>query len=127
MVQKRYIFIQKGDGNGVSQGIKELLRYMEDTKEENVCSEDLKEIHEIVKTVKQDKGVIIEHMKSFERDELLREEAREEERMKSFEREQQLREEVREEERKKSLEREQELLDRIKKIEEELNRLREKQ
>ena len=118
----------KGKPENVSKEMVEFLHYVENTSKENACNEDLLEIHKIVQQVKLDKGVILEHMKSFERDELLREEVREEEQMKSFEREQQIREEVREEEQMKSFEREQkireELLGRIQEMEKELARFR---
>ena len=92
----------KGEPGEASQKLVELMRYMQKTTEENACSEELKEIHEMIKIVKQDKGVKLEYMKQFERDEMLREEGREEERMKQFERDEMLREEGREEERKKN-------------------------
>ena len=54
--------------------------YLEDTREENAANEDLKSIHEMVKVVKRDSEVSKEYMKIFERERMIREEGREEER-----------------------------------------------
>lgn len=73
----------KGDPEGVSKELVELLHYMQDTTEEKVCNEDLREIHQMISTVKQNKGVKLEYMKQFEREQMLIEEALEEERIKN--------------------------------------------
>ena len=108
-----YLYTDGEQGNA-SQELKELLHYMAETTEENACNEDLRELHEMVKLVKQDRGVTLEFMKIFEREQMLIEEALEEERMKHFEREQMLIEEALEEERMKYFEREQMLIEEAK-------------
>ena len=60
--------------------LEELLRYMECTTEENACNETLRKIHEMVETVKEDQEASLEYMKIFEREQMLLEQGREEER-----------------------------------------------
>ncbi len=60
------------------QKLQELLRYMEESTEENACNGMLKDIHEMVEKVKSDKEVSIEYMKIFEREKMLYENGREE-------------------------------------------------
>ena len=49
--------------------------------EENAKNNTLLGIHQMVNRVKRDKGVSLEYMKIFEREQMLREEGREEERV----------------------------------------------
>lgn len=78
----RTLFLYTGGSKGnISQELHDLLKYMEKTTEENATSAALKKIQEMVKQVKQDKGVTLEYMKIFEREEMLIEQGREEERV----------------------------------------------
>ena len=58
--------------------LRELLQYMEDSTEENARSEELKTLHRMVTEVKRDGEVGFAYMKSFEREQRVREEARQE-------------------------------------------------
>lgn len=74
----RTIFLYtKGKKGDVSKELREFLEYMEDTREENVKNETLENIHKMVEIVKRDKGVTLEYMKIFEREQMLREQGRE--------------------------------------------------
>lgn len=60
--------------------LQELLRYMECTTEENACNETLRKIHRMVEVVKEDQEASLEYMKIFEREQMLIEQGRNEER-----------------------------------------------
>ena len=70
----------KGKKGKITKELRELMRYLEDTREENAVNETLKIIHEMVEKVKKNLEVSKGYMKSFERDRMLIEEGREEER-----------------------------------------------
>ena len=71
----------KGKIGVISQELKELLRYLEDTNWQNAVSESLREVQSMVDQVKCDKEVSISYMKSYERDRMMRNEGRIEGRM----------------------------------------------
>lgn len=71
----------KGKIGVISQELKELLQYLEDTRWQNAVSESLKEVQSMVDQVKCDKEVSISYMKSYERDRMIRNEGRIEGRM----------------------------------------------
>lgn len=76
----RTIFLYtKGTEGNPPERLKQLLHYMEDTKEENAVNDTLLHIHEMVRTVKQDEEVSLEYMKIFEREEMLIRQGRREE------------------------------------------------
>ena len=58
--------------------LRQLMKYMKHSIEENAANESLKRIHRMVEKVKQSEEVSLEYMKIFEREEMLREEGREE-------------------------------------------------
>ena len=63
----RTIFLYtKGKKGNVSQRLRELLEYMEDTREEKAVNESLKKIDDMVRQVKMEKGVQLEYMKIFD-------------------------------------------------------------
>ena len=64
----------KGKKGKITKELRELMHYLEDTREENAANEDLKRIHEMVKVVKRDSEVSKEYMKIFERERMIREE-----------------------------------------------------
>ena len=68
----------KGMKGDPPRELRELLRYMEDSTEENAGSEGLKTLHRMVTEVKRDGEVGFAYMKSFEREQRVREEARQE-------------------------------------------------
>ena len=74
------VLYTRGSEGEVSEDLRQLLSYIEQTKEENAVNPDLKEIQEMVDTVKQDRKVSVAYMKGFERDRLMYEEGRKEER-----------------------------------------------
>lgn len=60
---KTMFLYTRGKKGNVSQSLRELLCYMEDSKEENATNEDLKKIHYIVTRIKQNQEVSREFMK----------------------------------------------------------------
>ncbi|MDO4337970.1 MAG: Rpn family recombination-promoting nuclease/putative transposase [Eubacteriales bacterium] len=76
----RTIFLYtKGTEGKTPEELRQLLHYMEDTKEENAVNEKLRHMHEMVKKVKQDEEVSLEYMKIFEHEEMLIRQGRKEE------------------------------------------------
>ena len=73
---KTLFLYTKGKKGKRTEELAQLLEYMEHSTEENVKNETLKKIHHMVETVKHDKGVSIEYMKSFERERELIEKGR---------------------------------------------------
>lgn len=75
-----FLFTKGKKGRG-TQELCDLLAYMEQTTEENAKTESLRNIQTMVRQVKTDKGVSIEYMKIFEREEMLIEQGIEQGRM----------------------------------------------
>ena len=68
----RTIFLYtKGTEGNPSKELRELLRYIEDTRRENAGSRELQEIQRMVETVKQHGKVAVAYMKIKEREEYL--------------------------------------------------------
>ena len=79
LTEKETLFLYtRGTKGDPPRELRELLRYMEDSTEENVGSEGLKTLHRMVTEVKRDGEVGFAYMKSFEREQRVREEARQE-------------------------------------------------
>ena len=76
-MQTLFLYTKGSKGNPPEE-LRRLLRYLEDSREENALDEDLKEIHRMVQQVKRDREVSLEYMKIFERERMIREEGREE-------------------------------------------------
>lgn len=106
----------KGTEGDPPEELKQLLRYMEHTTEGNAKNDNLRNIHQMINLVKQDKEVSLEYMKIFEREEMLIQQGRQEEQV-NTERERQ-----RADQEKNRAEQEKERADRL---EEELRRLKE--
>ena len=71
----RTIFLYtKGKKGNIPKELQELLHYMEDTKEKNAVNPSLQKIQKMVEKVKEDKGVLLEYMKIWEREQMIREE-----------------------------------------------------
>jgi hypothetical protein len=68
----------KGTEGNPGQELRDMLKYMEETTEENVTNQSLAAVHRLVRDVKNRKEVGINYMKSWEIDEMHREEGREE-------------------------------------------------
>ena len=68
----------RGKIGAISQDLKELLQYLENTTWSNAVSEPLREVQSMVDKVKCDKEVSISYMKSYERDRMIRKEGLEE-------------------------------------------------
>lgn len=75
----RKIFLYtKGEEGNPSQKLKDMLKYIEETTDENVTNQDIDTIHHFVKKVKRRKEVGINYMKSWELERIYREEGRQE-------------------------------------------------
>lgn len=70
---KIFLYTKGKEGNP-SQELKDMLQYMENTSVENVTNENLNSIHQIVENTKHRKEVGINYMKSWEHDEMVRNE-----------------------------------------------------
>ena len=74
---KIFLYTKGTEGNP-SQALKDMLQYIESTTLENVTNQDIETIHNFVNKVKQSKEVGINYMKSWEVEQMIAEEAREE-------------------------------------------------
>lgn len=72
-IQKLYLYT-KGTEGYPGQELKDMLKYMEKSIEDNVKNQNLAVIHRIISEVRQDKEVGISYMKSWEHDQLMRQE-----------------------------------------------------
>ncbi len=68
------------DNSADDQSIKNLLRYINDSTDENATDDNTRKLNGIVKSTKAKKDIGIAYMKSWEREKELKEEGREEER-----------------------------------------------
>ncbi len=66
----------KGKIGVISQELKELLQYLENTTWSNAVNSPLREVQSMVDKIKYDKEVSISYMKSYERDWMMRNEGR---------------------------------------------------
>ena len=69
---KTIFLYTKGERGDASQELKDFSVYGK-YKVENAKNDSLKKIHSMVEIVKRDKGVTLEYMKIFEREQMLRE------------------------------------------------------
>lgn len=65
---KTLFFYTKGKKGNLSESIQQLMRYMEDTKRENVTNADLQNMHSMVEAVKENKELRTNYMKAYERE-----------------------------------------------------------
>lgn len=73
------IFLYTGGKiDSASQSLKEMLEYMQESNEMHVTNSDIEKIHEVVSKVRNDREVGISYMKSWEIEQMIREEATEE-------------------------------------------------
>lgn len=73
----------RGTKGDLPEALRQLLRYMEQSTEENAVNDSLRQLHHMVETVKRDGEVALTYMKSWDREARIREEGRAEERQKS--------------------------------------------
>lgn len=64
----------KGKNGTISQRLKELLQYLEDTTWENAVNETLQEVQAMVEQIKNNREVSISYMKLYEREQMIRHE-----------------------------------------------------
>lgn len=68
----RLVFLYtRGTEGNPPENLRQLLRYVEKTTQENALNNDLKRIHQMVETVKRDEEVSLAYMKIWEREEML--------------------------------------------------------
>ena len=72
---KKIFLYTKGTEGNPSQSLRDMLKYMEDTRLENVTNEDIHRIHEFVEKAKHRKEVGINYMKMWEERRLIQREA----------------------------------------------------
>ena len=75
---KTLFLYTRGTAGNPPEELRQLLLYFEDTTEANASNDALKEIQSMVETVKRDKEVSIGYMKTFEMEQLLLDQGREE-------------------------------------------------
>lgn len=73
---KKIFLYTKGTEGNPSQELRDMLKYMEKTTEDNVTNQDIANIHKLVRKVKWDRKVGISYMKSWERENIARDEGR---------------------------------------------------
>ena len=73
-----FFFYTKGRKGECADEIRELLHFMENTQDANAVSSRIRQILDMVSMVKHDERMKVAYVKSFERDELIRQEGREE-------------------------------------------------
>ena len=73
-----FFFYTKGKEGKCADEIRELLHFMENTQDANAVSSRIRQILDMVSMVKHDERMKVAYVKSFERDELIRQEGREE-------------------------------------------------
>ncbi len=69
---KKIFLYTKGTEGNPSQALKDMLKYMENSTDDNVTNQDIASIQELVNKVKRKKEVGINYMKSWEMEELAR-------------------------------------------------------
>lgn len=75
--KKIFLYTRGIEGNP-SQELRDMLKYMEKTTDDNVTNQNIASIHGLVNQIKKNKEVGINYMKSWEREKMIREEGIEE-------------------------------------------------
>lgn len=73
---KKIFLYTRGTAGNPSQALRDMLKYMEMTTDEHVTNQDIASVHKLVKTIKHNKEVGINYMKSWEREAMIRNEGR---------------------------------------------------
>ena len=66
-----FLYTHGENTEGVSEGVQQLLKFMEQTQRDNAVNEDLETIQNMVEEIKNDREVSIEYMKLHEHEEML--------------------------------------------------------
>lgn len=73
----RKIFLYtRGTAGNPGQRLRDVLRYMEETTDDNVTNQSIANIHRLVQKVKRDRKAGIQYMKSWEREKIARDEGK---------------------------------------------------
>ncbi len=75
---KKIFLYTKGTEGTPSQELKDMLKYIENTTQNNIANQNIESIHRMVEKLKKNKEVGISYMKSWEREQLIRDEGRDE-------------------------------------------------
>lgn len=75
---KKIFLYTKGTEGNPSQELKDMLKYIENTTQNNIANQNIESIHRMVEKLKKKKEVGINYMKSWEREQLIRDEGRDE-------------------------------------------------
>ena len=75
---KKIFLYTKGTEGNPSQKLRDMLRYIEETTEDNITNQDIAAVENLVNKVKCSKEVSISYMKSWEWEQMIREEATQE-------------------------------------------------
>lgn len=75
---KKIFLYTKGTEGNPSQELKDMLKYIENTTQNNIANQNIESIHRMVEKLKKNKEVGISYMKSWEREQLIRNEGRDE-------------------------------------------------
>ena len=71
---RKIFFYTKGTEGNPRQELRDMLKYIEDTRSENITSQTIDELNRLVDTVRHSKEVGISYMKSWEREKMVRDE-----------------------------------------------------
>lgn len=72
-LKKIYLYT-KGTAGNPGKALRDMLKYIENSTDDNVTDENIAKIHGFVDKVKRDKEVGINYMKSWEREQMIRKE-----------------------------------------------------
>ena len=75
---KKIFLYTKGTEGNPSQELKDMLKYIENSTQNNIVNPNIESIHKLVEKVRRRKEVGINYMKSWEHDKWMRDEGREE-------------------------------------------------
>mgnify|MGYP000785040832 FL=1 len=73
-VKKMFLYTKGTEGNP-GRELQDMLKYMEESTEENVTNPDIEKVHRFVQKIKHKAEIGVNYMKSWEWDEMIREEA----------------------------------------------------
>ena len=73
-VKKIFLYTKGTEGNP-GRELQDMLKYMEESTEENVTNPDIEKVHRFVQKIKHKAEIGVNYMKSWEWDEMIREEA----------------------------------------------------
>ena len=74
-----WVLYTRGKKGNISESLRQLLSYMENTNQNNAINEDLRDIQQKVDQVKRDGEVSLRYMKWFEHDQMMYEQGRQDE------------------------------------------------